>query len=222
MNFKLVISDPKTRKSYSREVPQETSMLSGKKIGEAIEGNPVGLAGFRLEITGGSDKEGFPMRKDVDGIARKKILLSSPPGYHPEREGERRRRSIRGNTVSADIVQVNLKVVEHGKHNLDELFGKKAEEKKEEKPKEEEKKEHKTEEKPKAEEKKEEKPKEETKETEKPKGEKTAEKKKQEAEEKAKEEKEQKTEEKKEAKEQKAEKKEEKPNPEEKPREEKK
>ncbi|MBI2674894.1 MAG: 30S ribosomal protein S6e [Candidatus Aenigmarchaeota archaeon] len=199
MNFKLVISDPKTRKSYSREIPQETSMLSGKKIGEAIEGNSIGLAGFRLEITGGSDKEGFPMRKDVDGAARKKILLSSPPGYHPEREGERRRRSIRGNTVSADIVQVNLKVTEHGKHGLDELFGKKAEEKKEDK------KEPKSEANEQKEEKKGEKPKEEL-------AKKEPEKKEKSKEEKAKEtEKEQKTEEKKE----------EKPKPEEKPKEEK-
>ncbi len=165
MNFKIVVSDPGTRKSYSKELPQEASMLFGKKIGETFEGNSLGLPGFKLEITGGSDKDGFPMRKDMEGTARKKILLSSPPGYHPQREGERKRKGIRGNTISADIVQVNLKVLEHGKQRMDELFGKKAEEKKE---KAEDKKEHKVEtkdkeEKPKTEEKKEEKPEEQAK-----------------------------------------------------------
>ncbi len=165
MNFKIVVSDPGTRKSYSKEVPQEASMLFGKKIRETFEGNSLGLPGFKLEITGGSDKDGFPMRKDMEGTARKKILLSSPPGYHPQREGERKRKSIRGNTISADIVQVNLKVLEHGKQTLDEAFGKKAEEKKE---KPEEKKGQKSEakeqeEKPKTEKKKEEKPEEQAK-----------------------------------------------------------
>lgn len=163
-NFKIVISDPKTRKAYQKEVDQVTSGLMGKRIGEKIPGNNVGLEGYTIEITGGSDNEGFPMRKDVEGSGRKKIVLSHGTGYHAKRSGGRKRKSIRGNTVSKSIVQINVKVSEHGKKSIEELFGVKKEEKAEEKPKEEETKETPKEEVKKEEPKAEEKPKEEKKE----------------------------------------------------------
>jgi len=131
-NFKIVVSDPKSKKAYQKEVDQTSSGLVGKKIGEQIDGGSLGLSGYKLEITGGSDKDGFPMRKDVEGIGRKKIILASGPGFHPERKGERKRKSIRGNTISADIAQINTKVVSYGQKGLEEIFGVK-EKKKEEK-----------------------------------------------------------------------------------------
>ena len=110
-NFKVVVSDPKSRKAYQKEVEQAGSGMLGKKVGEKLSGDSIGLQGYELEITGGSDKQGFPMRPDVDGIARKKILLTLPPGFHPGTKGERKRKSVRGNTVSAQTSQVNTKVV---------------------------------------------------------------------------------------------------------------
>jgi small subunit ribosomal protein S6e len=158
--FKLVVSDPKNKRSYQKEVEEKSSGLIGRKIGEKVKGDFLGLQGYELEITGGSDKQGFPMRPDVPGTARKRILLTGPPGFHPKRKGERRRKSVRGNTISLDIVQVNVKVVSYGKKSLEEIFGKKEkpkeEAKPEEKPKEEVKKEEPKEEKPET--KKEEKP----------------------------------------------------------------
>jgi len=132
-NFKLVISDPKTRRAYQLEIEQEKAGLIGKKIGEVIKADNLGLAGYELEITGGSDKDGFPMRPDVEGPVRKKILLSHPPGFHPRLKGQRKRKTVRGNTVSQEIVQVNLKVVKYGQKSLEEIFGKPKEEKPEEK-----------------------------------------------------------------------------------------
>jgi len=123
MNFKLAISDPKAKKAYNKEVDQSASGLVGKRLGEIITGDQLGLEGYRLEITGGSDKDGFPMRKDIAGTARKKVLLSSPPGFHPTLRGQRKRKSIRGNTVSADIAQINLKIMEAGKKTVEEIFG---------------------------------------------------------------------------------------------------
>ena len=127
MPFKLVISDPKTRLSYQKESGEEG--LVGKKIGEKIPGSIAGLDGYELEITGGSDKDGFPMRSDVSGIARKRILISGPPGLHSKARGMRKRKSIRGNTISADIVQINTKIVKHGSKPIEQVFGKKAEKK---------------------------------------------------------------------------------------------
>lgn len=135
-NFKIVISDPKSKKAYQKEVDQTQSGFVGKKIGEKISGNFVGLTGYTLEIRGGSDSEGFPMRTDVEGTARKKILIALPPGFHPKIKGVRKRKSIRGNTISTGISQINVKVVEKGPKSIEELLGVKAE-KKEEKKKEE-------------------------------------------------------------------------------------
>lgn len=133
--FKFVVSDPEKRLSYQLEVEQEKAIgLIGKKIGDEFNGDIIGLPGYVLKITGGSDKDGFPMHPDVEGIGRKKVLLSGPPGFHPRLKGERRRKTVRGNTISEDIVQINCKVVKIGEKPLEELIPKKpkAEEKQKE------------------------------------------------------------------------------------------
>ena len=139
MTFKIVVSDPKTRKSFQKEVSKKESALVGRKIGDKVSGDFLGLSGYEFEVTGGSDKQGFPMRRDISGSARKRMLLIGPPGFHPTTKGERRRKSVRGNAISDEIVQVNLKAVKHGGKSLEDLFGKKEEKKEEhkEKPKEE-------------------------------------------------------------------------------------
>jgi small subunit ribosomal protein S6e len=147
--YKIVVSDPKTRRTYQKEVPYKESGLLGRKIRDMVKGDFFGLPGYELQITGGSDKQGFPMRQNLQGIGRKRALLTGGPGFHPLRKGERRRKLVRGNTLSEEIVQVNMKVVTHGKDSLAKLFGKEEakEEKKEHKERTEEKKEAKTEEK---------------------------------------------------------------------------
>lgn len=129
MAFKIVVSDPKARKAYQKDIDEASSGLVSKKLGEKIPGDSLGLTGYEIEITGGSDKEGFPMRKDVEGIGRKRALLSSGPGFHPLLKGQRKRKSIRGNTISDQIAQVNLKVVKHGTKSIEELLGVKPKEK---------------------------------------------------------------------------------------------
>ncbi len=84
--------------------------LVGLKIGDKIDGRIIGLPNIRLEIRGGSDLAGFPMRVDVAGPAKKYVLLSQGPGFRPKEEGERRRKLVRGNTISEDIVQINTVV----------------------------------------------------------------------------------------------------------------
>ena len=75
VEFKAVVSDPKTGKSFSRDVTGHyVSSLVGKKVGEEIDGIFVGLPGYKLRITGGSDKDGVPMIQDLPGPRRKRIL----------------------------------------------------------------------------------------------------------------------------------------------------
>jgi len=162
--FKVVVSEPKSRKSFQVEVDQSKAAgLIGKKIGDEFNGDLVGLVGYALQITGGTDKDGFPMHPGLKGSGRKKLLLTEPPGFHPQLKGQRRRKTVHGNTISDEIVQINAKIIKMGEKPLEQLMPKK--EKKEEKkeaPKEKEK--PKEEEKPKKKEKPKEKPKKEVKE----------------------------------------------------------
>ncbi len=131
--MKVVISEPKTRKAW--QVEKEVPMLMGMKIGERFDGSILGLSGFLLQITGGSDKDGFPMRPDMVGAMRKKLLLSFGPGYVPEKKGIKRRKHVRGNMISDATAQINCKIVE-GDGNVADMLGIKPKEKTE-KPKEE-------------------------------------------------------------------------------------
>lgn len=122
MAFKVVISDKE--KSVQMEVePSESKALMGLTIGDEFDGSVIGLKGYRLKITGGSDKNGFPMKKTVPGARRVRSLVSGGVGYKPARKGERRRKTFRGNTVSEDIVQINTVVIEKGEKPLEELLG---------------------------------------------------------------------------------------------------
>jgi small subunit ribosomal protein S6e len=102
-----------------------SGMYAGRKIGEKVSGsNVAGFEGYEFEITGGSDKEGFPMRKGVGGQGRKKLLLSGGIGYNPKEKGIRRRKSICGEEISERIVQINFKVVKEGAKKFEEFFKK--------------------------------------------------------------------------------------------------
>lgn len=167
-NFQFIVSDPKTRKAYKIEVDQDKAIgLVGKTIGQNFNGDILGLSGYELQITGGTDKDGFPMHSQVHGPGRKKIILAYPPGFHPKLKGQRKRKMIRGNTLSPDIRQINCKVIKAGNTPFGQLIKKEGETKEEKIDKEEKKSEKKVEkskEEKKVEEKKpEEKPKEEAK-----------------------------------------------------------
>lgn len=128
--FKIVVSDPETRKSFNLEIEQEKALgLIGKKIGDEFNADFLGLNGYVLKITGGTDKDGFPMHPSVEGSVKKKVLLSGPPCFHPRKKGERRRKTVRGNTISPEIVQINVKVVKKGEKPLEELIPMKPKEK---------------------------------------------------------------------------------------------
>jgi len=126
MEFRVVVSDPKTGRAYQKVVGgANANRLIGKQIGDVINGTVVELPpDYELQITGGSDKDGFPMRPDLPGSGRKRLLLSGGVGFRPREKGMRRRKTVRGKVISKDIVQINMKVVKHGKVPLEEIFKK--------------------------------------------------------------------------------------------------
>jgi small subunit ribosomal protein S6e len=123
--FKVIISDPTDGKSQFMELEETQAVpLIGRKLGEVIDGAVVKLSGYKLKITGGSDKDGFPMRPNIHGGVRIGAILSEGVGFHSSQKGERKRKTLRGNVITDAIVQVNMKVLEKPK-------GKKAEKPKE-------------------------------------------------------------------------------------------
>ena len=131
--MKIVISNPENGKSYQKELEAtQAKVLFGKKLKETVSGDAIGMTGYELIITGGSDKQGFPMRADLHGTSRKKLLLTGGTGYKAKEKGIRKRKSVRGNTVSEEIAQINLKVVKAGKDGLDKILGKAEDKPKEE------------------------------------------------------------------------------------------
>ena len=114
--FKIIVSDPETGKSQSIEVEESQAVpLIGRKVGEVIDGAAVKLSGYKLKITGGSDKDGFPIRPNIHGGVRVGAILSEGVGFHSSNKGERKRKTLRGNVITDSIVQVNMKVVEKPK-----------------------------------------------------------------------------------------------------------
>jgi len=147
--FKINIAT-KDGKTFKLESEAET--LIGKKIGEKVSGKEIssGLNGYEFEIRGASDKAGFTAMENVEGETLKKVLLTYGKAMkkRPRKEGKKKqlckkpkglrlRRTVRGNTISDAIVQVNLKILKDGTKKLSEIFpeqNKKEESIQEEKP----------------------------------------------------------------------------------------
>ena len=138
VEFKIVVNDTKNGKSHNILVSgHHANSLIGKKIHDEVDGIFVSLPGYKLQITGGTDKNGFPMRTDLPGTIRRRLLLSESLGFKPKDSGVRKKKSVRGNTINQDVVQINMKVVKHSSKSIEDII--KAEAKKEDAGKKEEK-----------------------------------------------------------------------------------
>ncbi len=118
---KFTISNPKNGKSYTKAL--ETDTFVGKKLGEKISGDEVGLPGYELQITGGSDNAGFPMREDIPGHGRSQPLLTKGVGIHISRKGMRKRKTVMGREIGPTTAQINLKVLKEGPKSIEENYG---------------------------------------------------------------------------------------------------
>jgi small subunit ribosomal protein S6e len=111
--FKIIVSDPENGTSKVVELEEARTLpLIGRKIGESVDGAIIDLPAHKLKIMGGSDKDGVPMRPSVHGGVRRNVMLSGGAGFKPEGKGQRRRKAVRGNVITDEIVQINIKIVE--------------------------------------------------------------------------------------------------------------
>jgi small subunit ribosomal protein S6e len=128
-DFQVVVADPDSGATYQFDVDgQDANRFLGRAIGEEVDGGAVDLDGYTVEITGGSDDAGRPMRGDVDGPNLKEVLLDGGVGYEPSRDGERKRVTVRGGEVSEATAQLNVKISEYGEESVEDLVGDGADE----------------------------------------------------------------------------------------------
>jgi small subunit ribosomal protein S6e len=121
--YKLNISGGNTGlgKGLSKlvEIDEKKFRFEGMKIGDSIKGGLLGFPNYEFQITGGSDSSGFPMRKDVHGPVKKRILVSKRAiGYKPRRKGQKKRKTVRGSEITYDMTLINLKVTKYGEAEL--------------------------------------------------------------------------------------------------------
>lgn len=120
--------------SVQKELPDaEFKVFLGKKVHDHVKGDTFGFPGYEFEIAGGSDYCGFPMRWDVPGFQRKRILAIKGVGLKMTAKGIKHRKTVCGNTIHPKIAQLNLKVLKEGPAPLAPPKEEKAEAKAEEK-----------------------------------------------------------------------------------------
>jgi len=119
MAIKVNIGVPSQKKTKQIELSDEQSKsLFEKRIGDTIKGELIDLPGYQFEITGGSDKAGFPMRQDINATGRKRVLVVKSKGNRDTHAGRRLRKTMAGAIIYAGTAQVNMKAVKEGSQSL--------------------------------------------------------------------------------------------------------
>jgi small subunit ribosomal protein S6e len=128
----LNIAYPVTGGQIKVEVEDENKLRTfyDKRMGQEVDGDFLGedFKGYKFKISGGNDKQGFPMKQGVLTQNRVRLLLSEGHTcYRTRKPGERKRKSVRGCIVSADLSVLNLVVTTPGPKEIPKLTGKAAE-----------------------------------------------------------------------------------------------
>jgi small subunit ribosomal protein S6e len=111
--FKVIVSDPLSGASKVVELEEaRASPFISKKLGETLDGAVVDLPAHKIQLMGGSDKDGVPMRSNVHGGVRRAIVLTGGAGFKAKEKGQRKRKVVRGDIITDEIVQINVKIVE--------------------------------------------------------------------------------------------------------------
>jgi small subunit ribosomal protein S6e len=121
--MKLHIAYPTTGCQKVVEIDDERKLRAfyDKRISHEVDGIHVGenFKGYIFKITGGNDKQGFPMKQGVLTSQRVRLLMAEGHScYRPRKRGERKRKSVRGCIVSGDLSVLNLVVVKKGEQEV--------------------------------------------------------------------------------------------------------
>ena len=121
--MKLNISFPANGSQKLIEVEEERKLrvFMERRMGQEVPGDSVGdeFKGYIFKITGGNDKQGFPMKQGVMHPSRVRLLLADGHScYRPRRDGERKRKSVRGCIVGMDLAVLALAIVKKGDEEI--------------------------------------------------------------------------------------------------------
>eukprot|EP00522_Entomoneis_paludosa_P002566 CAMPEP_0172471186 /NCGR_PEP_ID=MMETSP1065-20121228/67683_1 /TAXON_ID=265537 /ORGANISM="Amphiprora paludosa, Strain CCMP125" /LENGTH=245 /DNA_ID=CAMNT_0013229277 /DNA_START=533 /DNA_END=1270 /DNA_ORIENTATION=- len=121
--MKINIACPSTGMQKVMEIDDERRLqnLYDRRMAQEVDGTILGdeFEGYLLRISGGNDKQGFPMRQGVLTNTRVRILCKQGhKGYRQRRTGERKRKSVRGCVVGHDIAVLNLVVTQVGEKEV--------------------------------------------------------------------------------------------------------
>ncbi|TFK46478.1 40s ribosomal protein s6-b [Heliocybe sulcata] len=121
--MKLNIANPATGQQKLLDLDEEKRfrIFYDKKISNEVPADSVGdeWKGYMFRITGGNDKQGFPMKQGVLLPHRVRLLLSDGHScYRPRRTGERKRKSVRGCIVGPDIAVLSLVIIKQGENEI--------------------------------------------------------------------------------------------------------
>jgi small subunit ribosomal protein S6e len=121
--MKFNISYPLTgsQKCIDIDDDKRYSVFFDRRMGQEVEGDQLGddYKGYVFKVTGGNDKDGFPMRQGVMVKGRVRLLLGlNQKCFRPRRTGERKRKSIRGCIVGSDITVLSLAIVKKGEADI--------------------------------------------------------------------------------------------------------
>ena len=117
--MKMNISYPATGMQKVIEIDDEKKLqhLYDRRMAQEVDGGILGdeFKGYVMRISGGNDKQGFPMKQGILTNTRVRLLLAKGQScYRPRRRGERKRVSVRGCIVGHDISVLNLVVTKKG------------------------------------------------------------------------------------------------------------
>ncbi|KAG7094614.1 hypothetical protein E1B28_005438 [Marasmius oreades] len=121
--MKLNIANPATgaQKLIDLDDEKRYRVFFDKKMSQEVPADSVGdeWKGYVFRITGGNDKQGFPMKQGVLLPYRVRLLLADGHScYRIRRTGERRRKSVRGCIVGPDIAVLSLVIVKQGEQEI--------------------------------------------------------------------------------------------------------
>jgi len=124
--MKINIAYPSTGNQKFIDIDDEKKLrtLFDKRISQEVAGEDLGdeFAGYVFQISGGNDKQGFPMKQGVLTNGRVRLLLKEGAScYRSRRTGERKRKSVRGCIVGADLSVLNLILIKKGDNEIEGL-----------------------------------------------------------------------------------------------------
>ncbi len=127
--MKFNIANPATSQQKTIEIDDENRFrsLMDKRMGHEVDGDFLGeeFKGYKLKITGGNDKQGFPMKQGILVNGRVRLLMGKGHStYKPRRAGEKRRKSVRGCIVGPDMAAIALAIEKQGDQGIPGLTDK--------------------------------------------------------------------------------------------------